>query len=93
MFPENGVGGNFGFGGRARKITPLIYPLIFKNFFGHENSRHGSCGAAIFFVLLEISSRGPFELKSDVASLFCIVFWPFLGQNFGQNFWFFLGVR
>ena len=34
-FPENGVGGNFGFGGRARKITPLIYPLIFKNFFGH----------------------------------------------------------
>ena len=60
LFPENGVGGNFGFGGRARKITPLIYPLIFKNFFGHENSRRGSCGAAIFFVLLEISSRGPF---------------------------------
>ena len=39
LFPENGVGGNFGFGGRARKITPLIYPLIFENFFGHENSR------------------------------------------------------
>ena len=42
MFPENGVGGNFGFGGRARKITPLIYPLIFKNFFGHETGRRKS---------------------------------------------------
>ena len=44
MFPKNGVGGNFGFGGRARKITPLIYPLIFKNFFGHETGRRGSYG-------------------------------------------------
>ena len=44
MFRENGVGGNFGFGGRARKITPLVYPLTFQNFFGHENSRHESCG-------------------------------------------------
>ena len=42
IFPENGVGGNFGFGGRARKITPLIYPLIFEHFLGPENSRHGS---------------------------------------------------
>ena len=51
---------SFILGGRAWKITPVIYPLIFENFFGHENSRRGSCGAAIFFVLLEISSRGPF---------------------------------
>ena len=41
-FPENGVGGNFGFGGRARKITPLIYPLIFKNLLGHETGRRKS---------------------------------------------------
>ena len=60
LFPENGVGGNFGFGGRARKITPLIYPLIFKNFFGHETGRRGSCGAVQVLVLQEISSRGPF---------------------------------
>ena len=59
-FPENGVGGNFGFGGRARKITPLVYPLIFKNFFGHETGRRGSCGAVQVLVLQEISSRGPF---------------------------------
>ena len=42
FFHTNGVRGNFGFGGRARKITPVIYPLIFENFFGHENSRRGS---------------------------------------------------
>ena len=42
IFPENGVGGNFGFGGRAQKIAPLIYPLIFENFFGHETGRRKS---------------------------------------------------
>ena len=42
IFLENGVGGNFGFGGRARKITPVIYPLNFKNFFGHETGRRKS---------------------------------------------------
>ena len=29
-------------GGRGRKMTPLIYPLIFENFFGHEMGRYGS---------------------------------------------------
>ena len=41
---KKAVRGNFGFGGRARKITPVIYPLIFKNFFGHEIGRRGSYG-------------------------------------------------
>ena len=57
MFPENGVGGNFGFGGRARKITPLIYPLIFKNFFGHENSRRESFLTFSFTDRRHFSSR------------------------------------
>ena len=35
---------SFFLGGRARKITPLVYPLIFKNFFGHETGRRGSYG-------------------------------------------------
>ena len=35
---------SFLLGGRARKITPVIYPLIFKNFFGHEIGRRGSYG-------------------------------------------------
>ena len=42
IFWKNGVGSNFGFGGRARKITPVIYPVIFKNFFGHETGRRKS---------------------------------------------------
>ena len=42
FFWKNRVGGNFGFGGRARKITPVIYPLIFKNLFDHETGRRGS---------------------------------------------------
>ena len=42
IFWKNRVGGNFGFGGRARKITPVIYPVIFKNFFGHETGRRKS---------------------------------------------------
>ena len=59
-FPENGGWGQLWFWCRARKITPLIYPLILKNFFGHETGRRGSCGAVEVLVFLEISSRGPF---------------------------------
>ena len=55
-----GLGSPFLAGGQARKITPVIYPLIFKNFFGHETGRRGSCGAVQHLVFLEISSRGPF---------------------------------
>ena len=39
-----GLGSPFWVGGRGRKTTPVIYPLIVKSFFGHENSRRGSYG-------------------------------------------------
>ena len=39
-----GLGSPFLAGGQARKITPVIYPVIFKNFFGHETGRRGSYG-------------------------------------------------
>ena len=74
IFLENGVGGNLGFGGRARKITPLVYPLIFKNFFGHETGRRKS------FLSFSTTDRHIFyadaesEVKSDVASYFWVVF-------------------
>ena len=42
FFKQNGVGTTLVLGGRARKITPLIYPLIFENFFGHETGRRES---------------------------------------------------
>ena len=44
FFGKIGLGATLVLGGRARKITPLIYPLIFKNFFGHETGRRGSYG-------------------------------------------------
>ena len=43
-FRKNGVGVSLLGGGQARKMTPVIYPLVFKNSFGHENSRRGSYG-------------------------------------------------
>lgn len=42
FFLEKWGWGQLWFWGRARKITPLVYPLVFENFFGHENSRRGS---------------------------------------------------
>ena len=91
---ENWGGSNFGFGGLARKITPLIYPLIFKNFFGHETGRRKSflsfstTDRRILFTLMSI-------LKSKVTSLatFGLFLLTFFGQNFGQHFCCFLGVR
>ena len=44
FFGKIWLGATLVLGGRARKITPLIYPLIFENFFGHETGRRGSYG-------------------------------------------------
>ena len=42
-FPEKmGLGSPLWVGGQGREITPVIYPLVFKNFFGHETGRRGS---------------------------------------------------
>ena len=48
---------SFFLGGRARKITPVIYPLIFENFFGHENSRRESFLTFSFTDRRHFSSR------------------------------------
>ena len=70
FFRKHGVGGNFGFGGRARKITPVIYPLIFEHFFGHENSRRGSFWSNSDFFQAIFQAGADFEVKSGVASYF-----------------------
>ena len=74
IFWENGVGGNFGFGGRARKITPLIYPLIFENFFGHETGRRGSFWSFSTTDPVIFQAGAEFEVKSGVDSYIWCVF-------------------
>ena len=58
--------------GEGQKISPLISPLSFKNFFGHENSNRGSCGAVKHQVFAAVSSRCFLEGQIDV--LFSTVF-------------------
>ena len=84
---------SFILGGRARKNTPVIYPLIFKHFFAHENSRRESYGIVSGQKSITFQAESDFEVKMAVASLFCIVFklcWVKIWVIF---VWFFLGVR
>ena len=57
FFGKIGLGATLVLRGRAWKITPLIYLLIFKNCFGHETGRRGSYGNNSEWFLRHFSSR------------------------------------
>ena len=72
------VGLAFRVGGRGRKITPLVSPLIFEHFFGHETGRCGSYWINSEKNRSKSQADADFEVKSAVPSYFWIVFKTFL---------------
>ena len=76
-----GSGGIFGFGSRAQKISPLISPLIFENFFGHETGRRGPWEQLEQHrdrKLPTFHEEANFDVKSAVASYFFFLFLLFI---------------
>ena len=87
-----GLGATLVLGGRARKITPLIYPLILKTFLVTKRVAVGATEIIPSYFCAIFQADAEFDVKSAVASYFWAVFGHFLGQNFGQNFVFFVYV-
>ena len=74
FFGKIGLVATLVLGGRARKITPLIYPLIFENVFGHEIGRRGIYWIKSEKISVDFKGDADFEVKSAVASYFGGIF-------------------
>ena len=88
-----GLGATLVLGVGPGKLLPWFTPWFLKTFLVTKivAVRAFSLFPARIAVIFQAGAE--FEVKSDVASLFCIVFWPFLGQNLGIFFCVFCGVR
>ena len=93
-FPgKRGWGLPFRQGVRPEKLLPLFTPWFLKTVLVTKRVAVGATEIIPNDFCVIFQADAEFDVKSDVASYFWAVFEHFLGQKFGQNFCFFLGVR
>ena len=88
-----GLGATLVLGVGPGKLLPWFTPWFLKTFLVTKRVAVGATEIIPNDFWAEFHEDAEFEVKSAVASYFWAVFEHFLGQNFGQNFCFFLGVR